>query len=98
MPKPSIEAIVDTSGSMSTADVAVCRNEIEAIARKVGCRGDSLVVTEVDAKVQSIQRYRTQKALGAIHGRGGTDMRVGIEHALNRHKRPDVIIATVRHA
>ncbi|HEY5783630.1 MAG TPA: hypothetical protein VIT65_02535, partial [Microlunatus sp.] len=57
-PTPSIEAIVDTSGSMSVADVAVCRNEIEAIARKVGCRGDSLVVTEVDAKVQSSQKYR----------------------------------------
>ena len=91
-PTPSIEAIVDTSGSMSVADVAVCRNEIEAIARKVGCRGDSLVVTEVDAKVQSSQKYRTQKALGGIHGRGGTDMRVGIQHALNRKHRPDVIV------
>ena len=91
-PTPSIEAIVDTSGSMSVADVAVCRNEIEAIARKVGCRGDSLVVTEVDAKVQSSQKYRTQKALGGIHGRGGTDMRVGIQHALNRKHRPDIIV------
>jgi predicted metal-dependent peptidase len=91
-PKPAIEAIVDTSGSMSAAEVAVCRNEIEGIARKIGCRGEGLMVTEVDAKVQSSQTYHNQRALGGIHGRGGTDMRVGIEHALNRRKRPDVIV------
>ncbi len=43
-------------------------------------------------KVQSSQKYRTQKALGGIHGRGGTDMRIGIQHALNRQHRPDVIV------
>ena len=91
-PTPSIEAIVDTSGSMSPADVAVCRNEIEAIARKVGCRGDSLIVTEVDMTVQSSQKYTARNALGGIHGRGGTDMRVGIRHALDRRHRPDVIV------
>ena len=37
-------------------------------------------------------RYTTAKALGGIHGRGGTNMCVGIEHALRRRNRADVLI------
>ncbi|WP_344801208.1 vWA domain-containing protein [Microlunatus ginsengisoli] len=91
-PKPIIEVVVDTSGSMVVAEVMACRSEIEAIARRLGCRDDALTVTEVDAAVQSSQKYRSARALGGIHGRGGTDMRVGIAHALNRRPRPDVLL------
>ena len=92
-PRPKIEVIVDTSGSMSVADVATCRSEIETIARRLSIRGDQLLITEVDATVQSDGvRYTTARALGGIHGRGGTDMCVGIEHALRRRHRADVLI------
>lgn len=91
-PRITVEMIIDTSSSMSVGDVATCRSEVETIARRMGLRGDQLRVTEVDATVQRTVRYRSAKALGGIHGRGGTDMRVGIEAALERRDRADVLI------
>lgn len=64
----------------------------QASPRQAGCRGENLIVTEVDTSVQSSQKYTSRKALGGIHGRGGTDLRVGIQRALDRRHRPDVIV------
>lgn len=91
-PTPSIEAIRDTSGSMSTQDLTVATREVVAIAKTIGIRGPDLVITDVDARAYESVQYTGASTLAKISGRGGTDMRVGIEAAVARRRRPTVIV------
>lgn len=92
-PQPSIEFIRDTSGSMGAVDLAVVTREVERVAKRIGIRGDSLVVTDVDAAVHTSTGYKNRGSLRSVTGRGGTDMSIGIEHAWARKKnRPSTIV------
>lgn len=91
-PKPSIELIRDTSGSMDGNDIAVVNRECEAIAKKMGVRGRDFIVTDVDAAVHQSVEYKGKTSIQAVAGRGGTSMTVGIEHAWSRDRLPNVIV------
>jgi predicted metal-dependent peptidase len=91
-PKPTVEVIRDTSGSMSAYDLGLATREVETIARKVGIRGDSLMITDVDAEVHSTRKFTNKAAILEAHGRGGTSMVPGIEAAQDRRKKPTVIV------
>lgn len=97
-PSPIVAVVRDTSGSMSPRDLAVVTREVEAIAKKVGVRGDALTVTDVDAAVHTTKRFTGADSIAEVTGRGGTDMRVGIEAVANPRKagvralRPTTIV------
>jgi predicted metal-dependent peptidase len=88
-PVPSIVAVTDTSDSMSALRATV-RGVIDSACRRLGV---PLRVIDVDAAVQrdvlvSSGRLTTQK------GGGGTDMRVGIERAMERGGCDAVVVVT----
>ncbi|MFC8797275.1 VWA-like domain-containing protein [Promicromonospora sp. NPDC057138] len=91
-PVPRVHVVRDTSGSMSEADLSAVTSEIVGIARRLRVRGDDLVIADVDAAVHDTRRYRRPSGLAEVSGRGGTDMRTGIDHALRAQPRPSVIV------
>ena len=91
-PTPTVKVIRDTSGSMSAADLEAVTSEVVAIAKKLRIRGEDLTITDVDATAYGTKKFTGAKALGEIAGRGGTDMRVGITHALESKPKPTVVV------
>ncbi|MFB9923090.1 VWA-like domain-containing protein [Amycolatopsis halotolerans] len=89
---PQVCVIVDTSGSVSDAELGSALLEIAAIVRAVGGRRDLVSVLSCDAAA-----YVTQQLCGAegipLLGGGGTDLRTGFAGALRSNPRPDVIVA-----
>ena len=91
-PVPSIHLVRDTSGSMSTEDLGVVSREVAAISKRLGITGRQLLVTDVDAVVHTTVGFTGEASIHEVSGRGGTDMRVGIEHAVESRPRPDVVV------
>ena len=91
-PKPTLVLIRDTSGSVSDADLELVTSEVVGIATGMGIRGRDLRVMDVDAAVQHTADYTDAAGLARIHGRGGTDLRVGIQAALELKPRPHAIV------
>lgn len=81
----------DTSGSMGPEELETVTREIVTIARKLRIRGTDLMVLDVDADVHSARGFGNGHALQQVHGRGGTDMRVGIAEALRQRGGVDAI-------
>lgn len=91
-PVPRVHVVRDTSGSMLEADLSAVTSEIVGIARRLRVRGDDLVIADCDAVVHDTRRYQRPSGLAEVSGRGGTDMRTGIERALRARPRPSVIV------
>lgn len=91
-PVPTIRVIRDTSGSMSQADLNAVTSEVVAIAKKLRVRGDDLVITDVDAAVHASKGFTGARGMAEVTGRGGTDMVVGIEHALALKAKPTAVV------
>lgn len=89
-PKPFVCMVGDTSGSMSSRDLDLVRGVVEDICQAMGAQ---VAFLSTDAKVHGgIQRVHEGRRV-KLAGRGGTDMRVGIQYALdNLRPRPDVIV------
>lgn len=90
-PKPRIATIVDTSASVSTSEVHEGVSEVQGISAQVGCQGPDLTLMLVDAAVASVEPVYDLSRV-KVTGRGGTDMRVGINAALELRERPNVIV------
>lgn len=92
-PKITVEAIRDTSGSMSDGHLALVTRELLSIAKKAGIRGREFRITDVDHAVYESKDFKNAAGLVEIQGRGGTDMTIGIRAAHEKKKdRPDVIV------
>lgn len=91
-PEPHLAVVRDTSGSMSDTDLDAATIEVEGIARHVGIRGRQLMVFDVDAQVHSARAYNGVSSIAERHGRGGTDMCVGIDEALKTRPSPSAIV------
>ncbi|GAB3175973.1 VWA-like domain-containing protein [Myceligenerans halotolerans] len=91
-PVPRVHVVRDTSGSMSSDDLNAVTSEIVGIARRMRVQGEDLVITDVDAVVHESRRYGRPSGLAETVGRGGTDMREGIAHALSARPRPSVVV------
>lgn len=91
-PTPRIHIIRDTSGSMTNDDLAKVTSEVVAIAKKIRVRGDDLLITDVDATAYASKGFTNARSMGTVTGRGGTDMCVGITHALAAKPKPTVIV------
>jgi predicted metal-dependent peptidase len=90
-PIPTIAAVVDTSGSMSRADLDAAMAEVQGIASGVGVRGRQLRLLSVDAAAHSVTPVNDLRQI-VLTGGGGTDMRVGITAAEALKPRPDAIV------
>ena len=82
----------DTSGSVSDAELERYTSEVVGIATGPGIRGRDLRIMDVDAAVRHTGDYAGGAALAKVHGRGGTDMRVGIAAALDLKPRPHAVV------
>ncbi|GIE86158.1 vWA domain-containing protein [Actinoplanes regularis] len=86
---PRVCVVIDTSGSVSDAELGVALLEVTAIGRAVGGRGRVSVVS-CDAAAGVAHPLCRAEGIPLIGG-GGTDLRAGFAQALR--SRPDVIVA-----
>jgi predicted metal-dependent peptidase len=91
-PVPRLVIVRDTSGSMGADELNMVTKEVDGIAKQLGVRGENLIVLDVDAEVAASRKYRRATDLAEIAGRGGTDMRVGIEAASVLRPAPSAIV------
>lgn len=88
--KPSVAVIVDTSGSMGTAELSIALSETKGILAAVGASVDLCVC---DARVHGYKAIRRwDEALAALEGGGGTNMAPAFEEIGKQRKRPEVIV------
>lgn len=89
-PVPVVAIVGDTSGSMSEEDLALVRGTVSDIAQAMGA---TVAFIATDAAVHGgVQRVHDGRH-AVLAGRGGTDMRVGIECAITEVvPRPDVVV------
>lgn len=89
-PSPEVAIVLDTSGSMDDQALASGMAEIDAILKACGIvRG--VTVLCVDASVGFAGKVFSASAVKPTGG-GGTDMRVGIDAALELRPRPQIVI------
>ncbi|MET8041983.1 VWA-like domain-containing protein [Micromonospora sp. NPDC005215] len=87
---PTVCVIVDTSGSVSDAELGSALLEVAAISRAVGGRRDLVSVLPCDAAARVVHALCRAEEIPLIGG-GGTDLRTGFVRA--QRVRPDVIVA-----
>lgn len=90
-PIPKITLVGDTSGSMSSDQLALIRGTISDVCSSLGA---VLTFLPVDAAVHGEQRNVADGALAQMVGRGGTDMTVGIQHAVEKTSPDAIVVAT----
>lgn len=88
---PRVSVIVDTSGSVSDADLGSALLEVAAITRAVGGRRDLVTVVSCDAAARVVHPLCRAEDI-PLFGGGGTDLRSGFATALRCRSRPDVIV------
>ena len=89
---PRVCVVIDTSGSVSDAELGSALLEVAAIARAVGGRRDLVSVISCDAAAGLAAPLCRAEDIELIGG-GGTDLRSGFTRALRSRPRPDVIVA-----
>lgn len=89
---PRVSVVIDTSGSVSDAELGSALLEVAAIARAVGGRRDLVTVVPCDASAGTARRLCRAEGI-PLTGGGGTDLRAGFTRALRTRPSPDVIVA-----
>lgn len=88
---PRVAVIIDTSGSVSDAELGSALHEVAAISRALGGRRDLVTVLSCDAAA-GVARPLCRAAGIPLVGGGGTDLRTGFARVLRKGPRPDVIV------
>ncbi|MFF2576215.1 vWA domain-containing protein [Streptomyces goshikiensis] len=88
---PRVCVVIDTSGSVSDAELGSALLEVAAIARAVGGRRDLVTVVPCDAAARIAHPLCSAEGI-PLPGGGGTDLRTGFAKALRSSARPDVIV------
>lgn len=88
---PRVSVVIDTSGSVSDAELGSALLEVAAIGRAVGGRRDHVSVLSCDAAAGVAHPLCRAEGIELIGG-GGTDMREGFAAVLARRPRPDVVV------
>ncbi|CAL9398338.1 hypothetical protein SUDANB105_01400 [Streptomyces sp. enrichment culture] len=89
---PRVCVVIDTSGSVSDAELGSALLEVAAISRAVGGRRDLVSVVSCDAAAGVAVPICRAENIELVGG-GGTDLRSGFARALRAAPRPDVIVA-----
>lgn len=88
---PRVAVVIDTSGSVSDAELGSALLEVTAISRAVGGRRDLVTVLPCDAAARVAHPLCRAEGIPLVGG-GGTDLRTGFARALRARPRPDVIV------
>lgn len=88
---PRVSVVIDTSGSVSDAELGSALLEVAAISRAVGGRRDMVSVVPCDAAPHDVHRLCRTEGIPLVGG-GGTDLRTGFARALSSRPRPDVVV------
>ncbi|MDT3442088.1 VWA-like domain-containing protein [Pseudofrankia sp. BMG5.37] len=88
---PRVGVVIDTSGSVSDAELGSALLEVTAIGRAVGGRGDLVTVVPCDAAAQAVRSLCDAEGIPLLGG-GGTNLRAGLDAALRARPRPDVLV------
>ncbi|WP_238428649.1 vWA domain-containing protein [Frankia nepalensis] len=89
---PRVGVVIDTSGSVSDAELGSALLEVAAIGRAVGGRRDLVTVVSCDAAAGTVRPLCRAEGISLVGG-GGTDLRAGFTAALRARPRPDVLVA-----
>ncbi|WP_284581527.1 VWA-like domain-containing protein [Streptomyces sp. 2P-4] len=89
---PHVAVVIDTSGSVSDAELGGALLEVAAICRAVGGRRDLVTVLTCDAAARVVGPLCRAEGIPLVGG-GGTDLRRGFARALRSRPRPDVVVA-----
>ncbi|MFI5498743.1 VWA-like domain-containing protein [Nocardia asteroides] len=89
---PQVGVVIDTSGSVSDAELGSALLEVAAITRAVGGRRDLVTVFSCDAAARVAVPLCHAEGM-VLMGGGGTDLRTGFTKALRTSPRPDVLVA-----
>ncbi|SEO44144.1 Predicted metal-dependent peptidase [Actinacidiphila rubida] len=89
---PRVCVVIDTSGSVSDAELGGALLEVAAISRAVGGRRDLVSVVSCDAAAGIAVPICRAEGIELVGG-GGTDLRSGFTRALRSRPRPDVVVA-----
>lgn len=87
-PKIAVDLVIDTSGSMGSADLAAALSETRAVLRRTTA---TVRVLCCDAKATTARQVRSISEV-ELTGGGGTDLRVGIDAALAARPAANVIV------
>ncbi|GAA3800366.1 VWA-like domain-containing protein [Streptomyces phyllanthi] len=88
---PRVSVVIDTSGSVSDAELGSALLEVAAISRAVGGRRDLVTVVPCDAAARIAHPLCRAEGIPLVGG-GGTNLRTGFAKALATRPRPDVIV------
>ncbi|WKV75579.1 VWA-like domain-containing protein [Streptomyces sp. PCS3-D2] len=88
---PRVSVVIDTSGSVSDAELGSALLEVAAIAQAVGGRRDLVTVVPCDAAARIVHPLCEGEGIPLLGG-GGTDLRAGFAKALQAGPPPDVIV------
>ncbi|MFD4864338.1 VWA-like domain-containing protein [Streptomyces sp. NPDC058412] len=88
---PRVSVVIDTSGSVSDAELGSALLEVASISRAVGGRRDLVTVVPCDAAARIVHPLCRGEGIPLLGG-GGTDLRAGFAKALRTGPRPDVIV------
>jgi predicted metal-dependent peptidase len=88
---PRVCVVIDTSGSVSDAELGSALLEVAAISRAVGGRRDLVTVVPCDAAARIAHPLCRAEGIPLLGG-GGTDLRTGFATALRTQPRPDVVV------
>ncbi len=89
---PRVSIVIDTSGSVSDAELGTALLEVAAITQTLGGRRDLVNVVPCDASAHLVHPLARGAGIPLLGG-GGTDLRAGFTRALRGGPRPDVIVA-----
>lgn len=88
---PRVSVVIDTSGSVSDAELGSALLEVAAISRAVGGRRDLVTVLSCDAAAGVAHPLCRAEGIPLVGG-GGTDLRTGFAAALRARPGPDVLV------
>ncbi|SDK46386.1 vWA domain-containing protein [Nonomuraea jiangxiensis] len=88
---PRVCVVIDTSASVSDAELGSALLEVAAIVHALGGRRDLVKVLSCDAAARVVNPLCRAEGLVLVGG-GGTDLRTGFAQALRTTPRPDVIV------
>jgi len=88
---PRVCVVIDTSGSVSDAELGTALLEVAAIVRATGGRRDLVTAISCDAAARVAHPLCRAEGIPLVGG-GGTDLRTGFAAALRHNPRPDVVV------
>jgi predicted metal-dependent peptidase len=89
--KPEVVVFLDTSGSMSDAELLEGVGEVSGVVRHLAQR---ITVKTLDTEVHDTYKISNARELVGkkLSGRGGTDMRVALDDAQRMTPRPNIVV------